>query len=214
MRNRSAANSKCIVIVCLAPYTKQRIWCKRHISRAWRGFDSFKNVEGGSFRAWLYRIATNACLNSLASRKDSQRFLPDQLGRCDSADAVEPGDRRGVARTVPECLPGRDRGRGDEPRSTVCRSRDRATGFRRCHSVVAGASARRAVAVRRARLGRRRSRDPARKLDGLDQQCFAAGAGNSCQTLSRRVARRPRLCQIRSSKSFSIAIWTLGSGTM
>jgi RNA polymerase sigma-70 factor, ECF subfamily len=48
--------------------------------RAWRGFDSFKNVEGGSFRAWLYRIATNACLNTLASRKDSQRFLPDQLG--------------------------------------------------------------------------------------------------------------------------------------
>jgi RNA polymerase sigma-70 factor (ECF subfamily) len=48
--------------------------------RAWRSFDSFKNVEGGSFRAWLYRIATNACLNSLASRKDSQRFLPNQLG--------------------------------------------------------------------------------------------------------------------------------------
>jgi RNA polymerase sigma-70 factor (ECF subfamily) len=48
--------------------------------RAWRGFDSFKNIEGGSFRAWLYRIATNACLNSLASRKDSQRFLPNQLG--------------------------------------------------------------------------------------------------------------------------------------
>jgi RNA polymerase sigma-70 factor (ECF subfamily) len=48
--------------------------------RAWRSFDSFKNVEGGSFRAWLYRIATNACLNTLAGRKDSQRFLPDQLG--------------------------------------------------------------------------------------------------------------------------------------
>ncbi|HXB72091.1 MAG TPA: RNA polymerase subunit sigma-70 [Candidatus Acidoferrales bacterium] len=48
--------------------------------RAWRGFDSFKNVEGGSFRAWLYRIATNACLNALASRKDPQRFLPHQLG--------------------------------------------------------------------------------------------------------------------------------------
>src|SRR5579863_7980044 len=47
---------------------------------AWRSFDSFKDVEGGSFRAWLYRIATNACLNALASRKDPQRFLPDQLG--------------------------------------------------------------------------------------------------------------------------------------
>jgi RNA polymerase sigma-70 factor, ECF subfamily len=43
--------------------------------RAWRGFEGF---EGGSFRAWLYRIATNACLNTLASRKHAQRFLPDQ----------------------------------------------------------------------------------------------------------------------------------------
>jgi RNA polymerase sigma-70 factor (ECF subfamily) len=45
--------------------------------RAWRGFDGF---EGGSFRAWLYRIATNACLNALESRKSAQRVLPDQQG--------------------------------------------------------------------------------------------------------------------------------------
>ena len=44
--------------------------------RAWRSFDSF---EDGSFRAWLYRIATNACLNALASRKSAQRLLPNQL---------------------------------------------------------------------------------------------------------------------------------------
>jgi len=43
--------------------------------RAWRSFESFK---GGSFRAWLYRIATNACLNALASRKSERRWLPDQ----------------------------------------------------------------------------------------------------------------------------------------
>ncbi len=46
--------------------------------RAWRSFDSFE--PGTSIRAWLYRIATNACLNALESRKSAQRLLPDQLG--------------------------------------------------------------------------------------------------------------------------------------
>jgi RNA polymerase sigma-70 factor, ECF subfamily len=44
--------------------------------RAWRSFGSFE--RGTSFRAWLYRIATNACLNALASRRHVQRLLPDQ----------------------------------------------------------------------------------------------------------------------------------------
>ena len=51
--------------------------------RAWRSFSSFERSssdERGSFRAWLYRIATNACLNALESRKHQQRYLPDQLG--------------------------------------------------------------------------------------------------------------------------------------
>jgi RNA polymerase sigma-70 factor, ECF subfamily len=43
--------------------------------RAWRSFDSY---EGGSFRAWLYRIATNACMNALASRGAARRLMPDQ----------------------------------------------------------------------------------------------------------------------------------------
>ena len=45
--------------------------------RAWRSISSF---DGGSMRAWLYKIATNACLNALESRKHQQRYLPDQLG--------------------------------------------------------------------------------------------------------------------------------------
>jgi RNA polymerase sigma-70 factor, ECF subfamily len=46
--------------------------------RAWRGFESFDGT--GSLRAWLYRIATNACLNAIASRKSAKRIMPDQHG--------------------------------------------------------------------------------------------------------------------------------------
>jgi RNA polymerase sigma-70 factor (ECF subfamily) len=47
--------------------------------RAWLSFDNFETNEGGSFRAWLYKISTNACLNALASRKNRRRSLPHQL---------------------------------------------------------------------------------------------------------------------------------------
>jgi RNA polymerase sigma-70 factor (ECF subfamily) len=50
--------------------------------RAWRSFQSF---EGGSFSAWLYRIATNACLNALESRKFARRWMPDQRGPASTA---------------------------------------------------------------------------------------------------------------------------------
>lgn len=46
--------------------------------RAWRSFANFE--PGTSFRAWLYKIATNACLNAIASRKHARRVLPDQQG--------------------------------------------------------------------------------------------------------------------------------------
>jgi RNA polymerase sigma-70 factor (ECF subfamily) len=46
--------------------------------RAWRGLAEFEGRA--SLRSWLYRIATNACLNVLASRKSAQRMLPESLG--------------------------------------------------------------------------------------------------------------------------------------
>jgi RNA polymerase sigma-70 factor (ECF subfamily) len=44
--------------------------------RAWRGYRDFENRS--SVRTWLYRIATNACLTSLAH--GSRRVLPSGLG--------------------------------------------------------------------------------------------------------------------------------------
>jgi len=57
--------------------------------RAWRGLDEFEGR--GHFRGWLYRIATNACLNALASRASARRVLPESQGPpSDRMPAVEP----------------------------------------------------------------------------------------------------------------------------
>ena len=46
--------------------------------RAWRGLNGFEGRA--SFRGWLYRIATNACLNAIASRMNTRRVLPEMHG--------------------------------------------------------------------------------------------------------------------------------------
>ncbi|MET8231179.1 RNA polymerase subunit sigma-70 [Micromonospora sp. NPDC005298] len=51
--------------------------------RAWRGRSGFEGRS--SARAWLYRIATNACLDVLASR--APRLLPYQVGSPAGGDA-------------------------------------------------------------------------------------------------------------------------------
>src|SRR5258708_3916807 len=42
--------------------------------RAWRGLNGFEGRA--SFRGWLYRIATNACLHALTNRANARRALP------------------------------------------------------------------------------------------------------------------------------------------
>jgi len=46
--------------------------------RAWRGLQAFDGRA--STRYWLYRIATNACLNVLATRASAGRVLPETHG--------------------------------------------------------------------------------------------------------------------------------------
>ena len=56
--------------------------------RAWRGRASFSFQGAASFRAWVYRIATNACLDAL--RKRPRRVLPQQLAPAGDPAAPPP----------------------------------------------------------------------------------------------------------------------------
>jgi len=55
--------------------------------RAWRGLESFQGRSG--LRPWLYRIATNACLDVIASRR--RRALPNATGPAAGAGESLPG---------------------------------------------------------------------------------------------------------------------------
>ncbi|UWZ49739.1 RNA polymerase subunit sigma-70 [Dactylosporangium matsuzakiense] len=56
--------------------------------RAWRAYEGFE--ERASIRVWLFRIATNACLNALEGR--ARRPLPSGLGAPADDPYAPPGD--------------------------------------------------------------------------------------------------------------------------
>ncbi len=56
--------------------------------RAWRSLDSFEGRS--SLRSWMYRIATNVCLDLLRGRQ--RRAQPMEMGPAGSADGPGPGN--------------------------------------------------------------------------------------------------------------------------
>jgi RNA polymerase sigma-70 factor, ECF subfamily len=57
-------------------------------ARAWRSRARFRREGRWSFRAWLYRIATNACLDHLSRR--APRLLPPDVARAADPEADVP----------------------------------------------------------------------------------------------------------------------------
>jgi RNA polymerase sigma-70 factor (ECF subfamily) len=57
--------------------------------RAWRARERYEGRS--SVRNWLYRIATNACLNAIAARGHSRRILPDAFGPPSNEPRRAPG---------------------------------------------------------------------------------------------------------------------------
>ncbi len=68
--------------------------------RAWRGFGRFEGRS--SLRSWLYRIATNVCLDMLNGRR--RRALPMDLGPSSSGDHIvdEPASEVPWVQPVPD----------------------------------------------------------------------------------------------------------------
>ena len=52
---------------CSVPSTRPRTRCRTRSCAAWKARASFAGGEG--LRAWLYKIATNVCLDSLRAKK-------------------------------------------------------------------------------------------------------------------------------------------------
>jgi RNA polymerase sigma-70 factor (ECF subfamily) len=71
--------------------------------RAWRGYGGFEGRA--SMRTWLYRIATNVCLNAI-ERHRAPRVLPSGLGAPAPSGDVQPDEDAEVAwlQPIPDAL--------------------------------------------------------------------------------------------------------------
>ncbi len=70
--------------------------------RAWRAFHDFDGRS--SVKTWMYRIATNSCLNALSSAQ--RRLLPSDLGGGpgDPAAAITPREQQPWLEPLPEAM--------------------------------------------------------------------------------------------------------------
>ena len=120
--------------------------------RAWQSLDRFEGRS--SLRTWLYRIATNVCLDALASR--ARRARPIEEGPvCTVDDDLEARPRTHWLEPIPDARCAAVRRRSARAHGAASEHPSR---VRRGAAASAAAAARGAAAQRSARLVGRRSR--------------------------------------------------------
>ena len=138
--------------------------------RAWRGLSRFEGRS--SLRSWLFRIATNACLNMIErrpARAAACRIRPARR----SPQARSAARRRALARAIPG-RPARPRRRPCSACGALRAARERRAGLRGSAAAAAGRTAGDARHARGARVLGTRGRRFARHLGGVGQQLPAA----------------------------------------
>jgi hypothetical protein len=160
------ARSRCTATGCWVHCTMPRTRRRKPSCTAWRGRRGFEGRS--SFRAWLYRIATNTCLRTLERRGRARRLLPES-----HAPATDRG-HRARARSGPR--PGRP----------VRAARGRPPRIRRGHPVAAPAPTRRAPAPGCRRSLGRGNRSHPRHVGSSREQRPAACPRNAPTTAGQR----------------------------
>jgi RNA polymerase sigma-70 factor (ECF subfamily) len=72
----------------LGSYEDSEDLVQETLLRAWRARHGFEPEGPSSFRAWLYRIATNACIDALAKRP--RRVMPQDVAPASDPEVVPP----------------------------------------------------------------------------------------------------------------------------
>ncbi len=115
---RTAARSRSTATACWARSTTPRTSSRTTLLRAWRSFGRFERRS--SVETWLYRIATNACLDELERRprRAEPSSSPTRTRGCEDADTsiADPAARYALREgmelaflTAIQRLPGRQR---------------------------------------------------------------------------------------------------------
>ena len=177
--------------------------------RAWRGYERFEGRA--ALRSWLYRIATNVCLDMLNGRE--RRARPMDLGPAQRADRGQPehaarGDVDPAGARRRSCSPDGD------PAEVAVAPRDDPARVRRRAAAPAAAPAGGADPLRGAALAGDRGRGAARDERRLGQQRAPARAGDArprrTSSADRPVAELDaddRSCSPATSRPSSATTW-------